>query len=142
MVPRLFYKTTPVRLRVPFIVKKTFRLENKKSDLDVGLDIGLEDKAYLDVVEKTLLQLIEEQKPDLVLYDAGVDIWQHDGLGRLDISWQGLHDRDELVLKTCLGQHIPVATVIGGGYDKDHAQLAARHGIVIDVVWHLYHQYF
>lgn len=121
--------------------EKNFPFRKQKSDLDFGLAVGLKDAEYLKVVEKTLLQLLDELQPDLVLYDAGVDIWQHDGLGRLDISWQGLHERDDLVLKTCLGKHIPVGTVIGGGYDKDHAQLAARHGIVVDTAWHLYHQY-
>ena len=26
---------------------------------------------------------------------------------------------------------IPCATVIGGGYDKDRARVAARHGVVV-----------
>jgi acetoin utilization deacetylase AcuC-like enzyme len=50
-------------------------------------------------------------------------------------------DRDELVLKTCLSRHIPVATVIGGGYDKDHDRLARRHAIIVEMASHLYHQY-
>ena len=29
------------------------------------------------------------------------------------------------------GMGIPCATVIGGGYDKDRARVAARHGVVI-----------
>ena len=66
-----------------------------------------------------------------MLYDAGVDIWQHDGLGKLDISWQGIEKRDQTVLKICQQFGVPVATVIGGGYDKDHARLAERHSIVV-----------
>ena len=37
-----------------------------------------------------------------------------------------------MVLTTCQLQGIPVATVIGGGYDKDHARLARRHAIVVE----------
>lgn len=122
--------------------EKNFPFRKYKSDLDVGLENGLGDADYLAVVTETLNGLIAKEKPDLVLYDAGVDIWQHDSLGHLDISWQGMADRDEAVLKTCLSQHIPVVTVIGGGYDEDHDRLARRHGIVVEVANHLYHQYF
>ena len=30
-------------------------------------------------------------------------------------------------------KNIPVATVIGGGYSKDHAELADRHSIIFEV---------
>ena len=91
---------------------------------------------------KTLNQLLNDFQPDLVLYDAGVDIWQGDDLGHLNISSQGMVERDELVLSTCLKRHVPVATVIGGGYDKDVLRLARRHAVVVEAAAHLYHQYF
>ena len=122
--------------------EKNFPFRKHPSDLDVGLDKHLQDADYLAVVQRTLNQLLDQHQPDLVLYDAGVDIWQHDELGHLDISWDGVAARDELVLRQCLSRHIPVATVIGGGYDKDHARLAQRHGTVVEVASHLYHQYF
>ncbi len=104
--------------------------------------MGLEDAAYLKVVATTLNDLLDAIQPDLVLYDAGVDIWAQDDLGRLNITSQGMHDRDELVLTTCLKRHVPVATVIGGGYDTNAARLAQRHAVVVEVAAHLYHQYF
>jgi len=111
--------------------EKNFPFRKTQSDLDIGLDVGLEDQAYLDIVQNTLTQLLNEHQPDLVLYDAGADVWEDDELGHLNISWQGIHDRDSLVLEMCLQRHIPIATVIGGGYDKDHNRLAVRHGIVV-----------
>ncbi|WP_404338562.1 histone deacetylase [Pseudoalteromonas mariniglutinosa] len=111
---------------------KNFPFRKSASDLDVGLAVGVEDDEYLAVVDETLHFLLKQLNPDLVLYDAGVDVWQHDGLGKLNISWQGLEKRDHLVLKRCLAYNTPVATVIGGGYDKDHRRLAARHGIVVE----------
>jgi acetoin utilization deacetylase AcuC-like enzyme len=92
----------------------------------------MQDAEYLGIVDDTLQFLLNELNPDLVLYDAGVDIWQEDGLGKLDISWQGIEKRDHLVLKRCLANNTPVATVIGGGYDRNHERLAQRHGIVIE----------
>lgn len=43
---------------------------------------------------------------------------------------QGLLDRDFFVIKTCLDRGIPVASVIGGGYDRDKRVLAGRHATV------------
>ena len=121
--------------------EKNFPFRKFNSDLDVGLENNLQDAEYLNIVSSTLNKLLDEQQSDLVLYDAGVDIWEQDALGHLNISWQGMLDRDELVLKTCLSRHIPVATVIGGGYDKDHDRLARRHAMIVEVAAHLYHQF-
>ncbi|MFY8297907.1 histone deacetylase [Pseudoalteromonas sp. SS15] len=111
--------------------EKNFPFRKHDSDLDIGLENHLEDDAYLNIVQETLTGLIEDLNPDLVLYDAGVDVWDQDTLGKLNISWQGLEKRDALVLKTCQNKGVPVATVIGGGYDKDHLRLAKRHAIVV-----------
>ena len=112
--------------------EKNFPFRKSASDLDIGLAPNIADSEYLGVVDDTLSYLLNNLNPDLVLYDAGVDVWQQDGLGKLDISWQGIAQRDYLVLKRCLEHNVPVATVIGGGYDKDHRRLAARHGIVVE----------
>ncbi|ALO42663.1 histone deacetylase family protein [Pseudoalteromonas phenolica] len=111
--------------------EKNFPFRKHDSDLDIGLENHLEDAAYLNIVQETLTGLIDDLNPDLVLYDAGVDVWEQDTLGKLNISWQGLEKRDALVLKTCQSKGVPVATVIGGGYDKDHLRLAKRHAIVV-----------
>ena len=69
-------------------------------------------------------------KPDLVLYDAGVDPHKEDLLGKLALSNTGLYRRDHYVLATCLAAGIPVACVIGGGYSRDIDALAQRHSLV------------
>lgn len=111
--------------------EKNFPFRKHSSDLDIGLEIGLTDTEYLDIVAHTLESLIRDLNPELVLYDAGVDVWQGDSLGKLDISWLGIAKRDALVLSMCQRHGIPVATVIGGGYDKDHQRLAKRHALVV-----------
>ncbi len=52
---------------------------------------------------------------------------QDDRLGKLNLTDNGLFKRDKFVLETCLNQGYPVATVVGGGYDKDVTRLAYRH---------------
>lgn len=111
---------------------KNFPAKKAQSDLDVEVPRGCTDSDYLAIVESTLKQTIAALNPDLVFYDAGVDIYQHDPLGLLNISLDGLRRRDRLVLEYCSGKGIPIATVIGGGYDDDRHALVERHAIVVE----------
>lgn len=117
--------------------EKNFPVRKQKSDLDVGLPLGMTDRDYLDTVFETLEALLDTVRPQLVLYDAGVDIFEHDPLGRLCISERGIADRDRGVIERCRRRGIAVATVIGGGYDDDREALARRHGIVIEQAFEL-----
>lgn len=112
--------------------EKNFPQRKATSDIDVAVAPHMADNEYLRIVEQTLDQALEQSQPDLVIYDAGVDIFQDDPLGILDVSLDGIRLRDEYVLNTLTSAGIPVATVIGGGYDNDQAALAARHAIVVE----------
>lgn len=118
--------------------EKNFPHVKQTSDLDVGLPKGMGDEAYLQVVADTLEQAIRQSQPELVFYDAGVDVYTADGLGFLDISLEGIRQRERLVLDILKGHNLPVATVIGGGYDRDQAALARRHALVFEAAQALY----
>tara|TARA_A100001391_G_scaffold184201_1_gene151861 strand:+ start:2352 stop:2969 length:618 start_codon:yes stop_codon:yes gene_type:complete len=118
--------------------EKNFPTRKMTSDLDVGLPPGLQDTAYLEVVTDTLADLLERVRPDLVLYDAGVDVYAGDPLGRLSVSLAGLAERERRVLALCRDHDVPVATVIGGGYDDDRPALARRHAMVIEAAHDLW----
>ncbi|XP_034404559.1 uncharacterized protein SYNPCC7002_A1628 isoform X2 [Cyclopterus lumpus] len=109
---------------------RNFPLRKQQSDLDVSVEDGLEDKEYLSTVEAHLPQLLETFRPDLVLYDAGVDPHWEDELRHLRLTDQGLYQRDLYVMKTVLSRGVPLAAVIGGGYSRDIDKLAVRHSIV------------
>lgn len=106
-----------------------FPLRKQTSDHDLPLSDGLDDDGYLAAVGRLLPELLEQVRPQLVLYNAGVDPHRDDRLGRLALSDTGLLLRDRMVLEACLRRRIPVATVIGGGYDALPA-LVRRHGLV------------
>lgn len=108
-----------------------FPSEKAQSNLDVALPRGTQTAAYLSSVHTTLKQAIRLSQPDIMLYDAGVDIYVQDPLGHFAVSEAGIYQRDLSVLNTCKSLGIPVATVIGGGYDDNRAALAARHALVI-----------
>jgi len=106
-----------------------FPLHKQRSDVDIPLADGLGDDDYLVAVGDRIPELLDQVKPQLVLYNAGVDPHHGDRLGRLSLSSAGLLQRDHLVLDACLRRQIPVATVIGGGYD-DLNPLVERHSLV------------
>ncbi|MFP3852561.1 histone deacetylase [Pseudomonas sp. W5-01] len=110
--------------------EKNFPARKAQSDWDIPLPMGMGDDDYLKVVDDTLNYLLPLYRPDLVLYDAGVDVHKDDALGYLQLTDAGVARRDEAVMRHCLGRDIPVMGVIGGGYSKDREALARRHGIL------------
>lgn len=111
------------------------------SDLDVPLPVGMEDAAYLQTLAEYLPNLLYDIKPDLVLYDAGVDPHVGDRLGKLALTDTGLFCREMQVLSTCVAAGYPVACVIGGGYADDMNGLVYRHSLLHRAASEVYCQY-
>jgi acetoin utilization deacetylase AcuC-like enzyme len=109
-----------------------FPYRKQTSTRDVALPVGMDDNAYLRVLAEVLPNIVDEFRPDLVLYDAGVDPHRDDRLGKLALTDGGLYRRDHYVIDLCVGRGTPVACVIGGGYDGDVDRLARRHCIVFE----------
>ncbi|CAE7243269.1 unnamed protein product [Symbiodinium natans] len=127
---RAFTLSVHCKDNFPFGFKGMAHLGKDRSDLDVGLEKGTGDEAFLSSVSECLLGTLDDFRPDLVLYDAGVDVHEDDDLGNLCISWEGLRKREDLVIQACVSKRIPIACVIGGGYDRDARHLAHRHAAV------------
>lgn len=106
---------------------KNFPYRKQASDWDIGLARDCTDQHYLASVAESVQTLLSWHQPDLVIYDAGVDIHQLDELGLLNISTQALYQRDLLVLQSCAERAIPVAAVIGGGYQRHLPTLVQLH---------------
>jgi acetoin utilization deacetylase AcuC-like enzyme len=110
--------------------EKNFPFRKAASDLDIGLPDGTQDDAYLRHLH-TGLDAVLSFRPDLVLYQSGVDPLEHDRLGRLALSHAGLAARDRLVFETFARRGIPVSFGIGGGYcDPIEPSVAAYVGTV------------
>jgi acetoin utilization deacetylase AcuC-like enzyme len=131
----------PTVFTLSFHCGDNFPFRKQTSDLDVELPVGMEDDAYLYTLSTTLTELLNTRKPELVLYDAGVDPHRDDQLGKLALTDQGLYKRDHYVLESCVSRGIPVAAVIGGGYDPDIARLAQRHSLVHQASSEIFHRY-
>jgi acetoin utilization deacetylase AcuC-like enzyme len=107
-----------------------FPFQKQHSDLDLPLPENMEDAEYLNILEARLPALLDRVSPDLVIYNAGVDPYLKDPLGKLNLSLEGLKTRDRFVLESCATRKIPAGCVIGGGYSKDHAELTYRHSLI------------
>ncbi len=110
--------------------ENNFPFEKRQGSLDITLTDGLGDDAYLAILAEALDRIWAEFEPELVIYDAGVDVHADDGLGRLSLSYDGILQRDMHVMEFFKSRNIPVTTAIGGGYSRDRSELARRHSIV------------
>ena len=95
--------------------RKSFPYHKIPSTLDIPLEEDTSDEEYLQKLAASLPKIFSFD-PDIVLYIAGADPLKGDRYGRLNISLQGLAERDYLVLQTCQTHNKPVALVLGGGY--------------------------
>ncbi|MBW4663528.1 MAG: histone deacetylase [Chroococcus sp. CMT-3BRIN-NPC107] len=111
------------------------------SDLDISLPVGMEDEDYLQTLANHLSDVLIAVKPDLVLYDAGVDTHIGDRLGKLALTDTGIFRREMQVLSTCIAARYPVACVIGGGYAEDLKSLVYRHSLLHRAASQIYRQY-
>lgn len=107
--------------------EKNFPVRKARSTLDIGLEDGTGDDAYLATLAHELPRVLDDFVPDLILYQAGVDPHIDDRLGRLALTDAGLDARDRYVMRLARGRGLPVASTMGGGYGEDRMAVARRH---------------
>lgn len=107
--------------------EKNFPVRKARSTLDVGLPDGIGDDAYIERLEQTLVPLLDACRPDLILYQAGVDPFADDRLGRLSLTLDGLVRRERLIARLAVERSVSLASTVGGGYGDDDLAIARRH---------------
>ena len=118
--------------------EKNFPFRKEQSDLDIGLDDGISDKEYLDILKYNLGNIILNHQPDFVFYLSGVDVLSTDKLGKLNLSLNGCKERDEIVLKTCKLMSLPVQVSMGGGYSPKVSDIVEAHCNTYRIAHNLY----
>ncbi len=94
---------------------KNYPLFKEKSNLDIELKDGTGDAEYLETLDEALPRIFLHN-PDIVFYLGGADPFEKDKLGRLNLTMKGLWARDEMVLNFAKEHHVPIVTVMSGGY--------------------------
>ena len=81
---------------------------------------------------KYYLDILNQENFDYVFYIAGVDIHVDDRLGKLNISDDGIKQRDEIVIDNFFSKGVPLCGVLGGGYNKNFSKLIQLHSILFE----------
>jgi acetoin utilization deacetylase AcuC-like enzyme len=107
--------------------EKNFPFRKEQSDLDIGLEDGIGDLEYLDILNEQLARVINLHQPDFVFYLSGVDVLHTDKLGKLNLSLNACKKRDEIVFKSCKNLNLPVQVSMGGGYSPKITDIVDAH---------------
>ena len=94
-----------------------FPFRKSLSDHDIPLQQGSADDEYLAAIDNAL-EMCQAFKPNLVLFQAGVDGLATDALGKLNITREGMMERNQRVFETSEKQRWPTVVFMGGGYSK------------------------
>ena len=112
--------------------QNNYPLRKPPGDIDVDLKDLTGDEEYLSCLRNHLQEMIGFS-PDLVLYLAGSDIYEHDQLGGLAVTMSGIAERDRLVIGTVREAGIPIAIVLAGGYAVDTEDTVRIHANTVGI---------
>jgi acetoin utilization deacetylase AcuC-like enzyme len=118
--------------------KNNFPLRKQVSKIDVELDAGVGDREYLEVLGGVLPK-VREFEPEIVFYQSGVDGLKSDVLGKLDLSLEGLKERDRMVMRGVRELGVPLVITLGGGYSSPIELTAEAHANTFQVARELNH---
>lgn len=85
------------------------------STYDVALPDHCDDDEYLNALRNALPR-VREFQPDILFYQGGVDILREDVFGRLDITLEGVSERDNQIAAFARELGVPFVATLGGGY--------------------------
>lgn len=108
---------------------KNYPFRKEQSSLDVPLGDATEDAAYLEALDRAL-PAVAAFRPELLLYQAGVDALAGDRLGRLALTHAGLRARDARVFDLASLLRVPIVVTLGGGYHRDIDATVQAHANV------------
>lgn len=95
-----------------------------ESDMDVELEAGTDDDAFMATLTELLPGVLADSRPDIIFLQAGVDPLADDPLAGLAMSERGIVRRDAYVIDLTADAGTPLVMCLGGGYSREswHAQ--------------------
>lgn len=86
----------------------------------------IKDLEYLSLLNAGLPKALDSFKPNLIIYNAGTDIFENDPLGAMKVSQKGIIERDYQVFKMAFERSIPILMVLSGGYSKESSDIICK----------------
>ncbi len=93
--------------------------ELQVSDVDVELNADCSGEEYLQKLDYWLPFLFETLQPQLVFFQAGVDVLATDRLGRLGLTRDDVRKRNATVYRAAFEHNSSLVVTMGGGYPRD-----------------------
>lgn len=104
----------------------------------IALPNGCRRDGMLAAMEQGLPLLLEQGKPDLLIYQAGADPYREDPYSPLDLDHDDLRERDRLVFAFAKAEGLPIAWVLAGGYTEDTKKVVQVHLNTFDAALEVY----
>ena len=98
-----------------------------ESSLDIGLWSGDGDEKYLSALQSHFPRLYDDFQPDLIFYLAGADPFENDQLGGLQLTLDGLMQRDRIIIGEAKKRDLPIIVLLAGGYAFDVRDTVSIH---------------
>ena len=105
----------------------------ERSSWDIALPDRTTDEPYLDCLRTALPRLLECCTPELVFYQAGVDVLAGDRFGKLGLTMRGVRERDRLVAAFARQAGLPLVVTLGGGYARDISVIVEAHCQTVEI---------
>ncbi len=107
------------------------------STCDIALPDHCGDDEYLEALRRAL-PAVREFAPDIVFYQGGVDVLKEDTLGRLDLTHEGVMQRDTEVVSFVQLLGVPLVATLGGGYASPITATVRAHANTYRVLRRFY----
>ena len=108
-------------------VGRNYPSRKESSSLDVEVSRYAAAAEYFDKLESTLPAAVDRFEPDLVFYNAGVDVHEDDRFGQMKLTTGDMRRRDDVAISAARRWGIPTVVVYGGGYNRTEGVTADLH---------------
>jgi acetoin utilization deacetylase AcuC-like enzyme len=107
--------------------ENNYPARKERSSWDIALQDGARDEEYLAILTQALPRILEFFSPELIFYQAGVDVLAGDRFGKLALTMAGVGERDRIVRDFARRSGLPLVITLGGGYTRDLHRIVAAH---------------
>lgn len=100
-------------------------LEMGRINYNFPVQLGITGEKYLELLQSKLPTAIDEIKPNLIIYNAGTDIYATDAIGKMSVSKDDIAKRDQFVFEQAKKANAPIVMLLSGGYTRESAGIIA-----------------
>lgn len=98
----------------------------KYIDFNFPLNDYIQDQEYLNILKTELPKAIATTQPDIIIYNAGTDIFEQDPIGKMRITKEGIIERDFFMFSQAFENETPILMVLSGGYSAENPRIISE----------------